>query len=390
MNLDQVKEIAAAVLYEGYLLYPYRRSALKNRQRWTFGVLYPREFSATSGGTEPWTMRTECLVQGRDETRVEITVGFLQLLQRGVVQTAANAGAEPRVATDGAAWSPATRVADQSWEEGVEREVRLSPHTLRELVAAPRRVAIAVDAASLLERDGDAPGTLLAHARQALAGAVTVAATPVDAAHPGVFKLSVLIENTTPLDDAVVARHDAALPHSFVSTHTILRVRDGAFVSLLEPPDALQGAAANCHNERTWPVLVGDAGDRDTLLSSPIILYDYPQIAPESPGALFDGTEIDEILTLRILALSDAEKAEIRQGDARARDILERTESLSAEQMWKLHGVIRDLSPGPSPTWGGEAEGAGGQSVAPTDGRSGEAEGAGGQPMAPMEHGGHG
>jgi len=91
----------------------------------------------------------------------------------------------------------------------------------------------------------------------------------------------------------------------------------------------------------TWPVLVGEPGQRDTMLSSPIILYDYPQIAPESPGALFDGTEIDEILSLRILTLTDQEKLEMANGDERARQILERTESMPPEQFLKMHGVLR-------------------------------------------------
>ena len=76
------------------------------------------------------------------------------------------------------------------------------------------------------------------------------------------------------------------------------------------------------------------------MLSSPIILYDYPQIAAESPGDLFDSTEIDEILSLRIMTLSDEEKAEIRAGDEQARRILERTESLPPEQFMKLHGAL--------------------------------------------------
>ena len=107
----------------------------------------------------------------------------------------------------------------------------------------------------------------------------------------------------------------------------------------------LKTIAQECHNLRTWPVLVGNEGEYDTMLSSPIILYDYPQIAPESPGSLFDGTEIDEILTLRIMTLTDEEKEEMRQGDERAREILERTEALSPEQFMKLHGVIRSLRP---------------------------------------------
>ena len=95
----------------------------------------------------------------------------------------------------------------------------------------------------------------------------------------------------------------------------------------------------------TWPVLAGETGDRDTVLSSPIILYDYPQIAPESPGDLFDGAEIDEILSLRILTLTDEEKLAMSRSDQRARDILARTEALPPEHFMKLHGALRALHP---------------------------------------------
>ena len=81
------------------------------------------------------------------------------------------------------------------------------------------------------------------------------------------------------------------------------------------------------------------------MLSSPIILYDYPQIAPESPGDLFDATEIDEILTLRILTLTEDEKRAMSDVDDRARALLERTESLAREQLMGLHGTIRGLRP---------------------------------------------
>jgi len=79
------------------------------------------------------------------------------------------------------------------------------------------------------------------------------------------------------------------------------------------------------------------------MLSSPIILYDYPAIAPESPGDLFDGLEIDEILTLRVMAMSDAEKIEMRQVDEQARRILERTENMSTDHLLKMHGVMRSV-----------------------------------------------
>jgi hypothetical protein len=119
------------------------------------------------------------------------------------------------------------------------------------------------------------------------------------------------------------------------ATHVILGVASGAFVSLVDPPAELAALAATCENRGTWPVLVG-AGS-DVVLSSPIILEERPAIAPESPGDLFDATEIDEILTLRILTLTDAEKQAMR-ADPRARALLERTESLSAHDLMKLHG----------------------------------------------------
>ncbi len=187
----------------------------------------------------------------------------------------------------------------------------------------------------------NATATEIIREQQAVSGAFILAAEQVDT---NIFKLSVQIENTTPGTDTLTNKRDVVLFQSFVSTHTILRVRQGSFISLLEPPEASQTFVKECQNLRTWPVLVGNEGERNTLLSSPIILYDYPQIAPESPGALFDGSEIDEILSLRILTLSDEEKEQMRQ-DERTREILERTEALTPEQFMKMHGIIRDLRP---------------------------------------------
>jgi hypothetical protein len=138
----------------------------------------------------------------------------------------------------------------------------------------------------------------------------------------------------------VLDRSQAQL-YALASTHTILGT-DGAFVSLLDPPAALAEAAAACANQGTWPVLVGAPGACDTLLSSPIILYDYPQVAPESPGDLYDATEIDEILSLRILAMADSEKREMAAVDARARALLERTEALTPDQWQAMHGTLRN------------------------------------------------
>jgi hydrogenase maturation protease len=189
--------------------------------------------------------------------------------------------------------------------------------------------------------DGQRAGELVRE-QSALTGELEVSARPVG----DLFRVTVRVRNLTPLEGAAGDR-EAALRHTFVSTHTILHVQGGAFVSLLDPPAACQDHAAACRNVGTFPVLVGEPGQTDTLLSSPIILYDYPRVAPESPGDLFDATEIDEILTLRILTLTDEEKREMCAADKRARALLERTEALAREQLLGLHGAVRSLRPLP-------------------------------------------
>jgi hypothetical protein len=335
MNIEQVKEIANAVLFEGYLLYPYRHSAIKNRQRWTIGVVYPQEYSEENGGIEPCMMQTECLVTGlgNEDTSLDIHVRFLHLLQRSVVQPApSQAQLDPQSTGE---WSLASRLARESYEEGIEREISVIDISLRDLVLNPRVVEIYYPGQRMVE---DA----IVRMQRPIAGSIRLSAEQID---NDLFKFCAQIENLTPATGSLSNRHNEVLLQSFVSTHTILQVHQGEFISLLEPPEALQTVAGQCQNQRTWPVLVGSEGETDALLSSPIILYDYPQIAPESPGSLFDGTEIDEILTLRILTLTDQEKEEMRQGDARAREILERTEALTPEQFMKLHGTIRSMKP---------------------------------------------
>lgn len=340
MKIEQVKEIANAVLYEGYLLYPYRQSAIKNRTRWTFGVVYPREYSEANGGIEPWTMHTECLVQGQaNDIAFDVTVRFLHLLLRTAVKL--EAAQSERVDAHASEWGLAGGLADEPLQEGMVREVSALDVSLSDLLAHPRRVVIEFPAERMVEYPTNESTTEIVREQQSIAGAFILTAEPVDT---NLFKLSVQIENTTPETAAVTSRRDAIMFHSFASTHTILQIHQGAFVSLLEPPDELQAFAKKCQNIRTWPVMVGGEGERDVMLSSPIILYDYPQIAPESPGNLFDSSEIDEILSLRIMTLSDEEKDQMRQDD-RTREILERTEALTPEQFMKMHGTIRQQRP---------------------------------------------
>jgi hypothetical protein len=357
MNFDLVEKIANAVLYEGYILYPYRPSAVKNQQRWNFGALCPRTYSEAQGGTEAWTMQTECLVEGNENTALDVKVRFLHLLTREVCVPNADCGL--RIAD----WDDSkikSSISDsdlsvvaalevngrlfQTWQEATEREVSLPSFNLSETVAVPQRLIFTFPSSREIEplreeSSGQITGIVIRR-QQRVEGTVEVGAERVGAA---LFKITARILNTTQLEDAGQKSRDDALMRSCVSTHTILGVLEGEFVSLLDPPEIAREAAALCRNAGTYPVLVGEEGTRDCMLSSPIILYDYPQIAPESAGELFDGTEIDEILTLRIMTLTDEEKHEMRGADERTRRILERTESLPAEQLMKMHGAMKSL-----------------------------------------------
>jgi hypothetical protein len=331
--VDAVKKIAETVLYEGYILWPYRRSAQKNQQRWTFGGVYPRAYSEARGEDDPWLMQTQCLVSGDGETALDVRVRFLHVTERKVGRKSGEAlefVEELRVG--GELYLP--------WDEATEREIAVGRFKLFELLESPMRVGIDIPGGSreepLADSTGEAVGYLVRSWRT-VCGTVEVEAEPL---REETFRVTARITNTTPWGGE---DRESTLRQTFVSTHTALEVEGGEFVSLMDPPEELRELAEGCENLKTWPVLVGEEGERDMLLSSPIILYDYPQIAPESPGDLFDGGEIDQLLVLNILTLTDEEKEEMRASDPRAREILERTESLSQEELMNLHGAIREF-----------------------------------------------
>jgi hypothetical protein len=158
----------------------------------------------------------------------------------------------------------------------------------------------------------------------------------------GLVRLRLQLENASAWNDPGADR-SVALRHSLVAAHSLLGVDQGVFLSLLDPPEWAKPAAEACRNLHTWPVLIGEEGRRDAMLSSPIILYDHPTIAPESQGDLFDALEIDEILTLRTMALTEAEKREARATDERAAAIIDRVDSMPPELLERLHGAVRYL-----------------------------------------------
>jgi hypothetical protein len=333
MNKKKIDEIARAVLYEGYLLYPYRPS-VKNRQRWTFGGLYPKSYSDRQRGTDPWFSQTECLVSGTQTSGLSVRARFLHLQLRRALPAVPLAQGERQIGSPPA------------WQEAVEREVEFPGDMI---LAAPlsRLQVCKFSFPARREQElirgpqGEIQETIIRE-QEAVAGSVEVSAEQLA---DELFKVSVRVRNETLFEESLAHDRDDALLRSLVSTHTILGVREAAFVSSIDPPECWKHLAATCKNLQSFPVLAGDPAETDAMLAAPIILYDYPQIAPESPGDLFDSTEIDEILTLRILTLTDDEKRAMASVDVRARALLERTESLAKEQLMGLHGTIRGLRP---------------------------------------------
>jgi hypothetical protein len=317
-QMDLARSVADAVLYEGYLLYPYRASARKNQIRWQWGVLVPPTYAAAGHG-EHATSHSECLLELGTDPVLHIRLRFLQLQHRS-----GGDGPVPEF--------------DEAVEHEVDAVLSVAELFTTDLLDTGQVVPITVPGGTETT-DG------VTRQRWPLDGEIRLSAQRLEGPY-GVVRLTVEVVNTAQWSDPEAARH-LALRHSLIAAHTVLAVTDGEFISLIDPPEWAKPAAESCHNERTWPVMVGEVGSRDVVLVSPIILYDYPTIAPESPGDLFDGTEIDEILTLRTMTLTDEEKAEARATDERARKLMDRIDSMPPEMLDKLHGAIRYLGETP-------------------------------------------
>ncbi|MFI6448202.1 hypothetical protein [Kitasatospora sp. NPDC050543] len=333
------RQVADAVLFEGYVLYPYRASAAKNRMRWQFGVLVPPGWGADSG--EHVLQRTECLMEPRVDATLHVELRFLHAQRRTVQRLLPDGGYET---------VPALDLPDRvltPWDEGVEERIQLAV-SVAELAGDGRTLAFTRSAHEESEavRDGAGnPVGRLLRRREEVNGVVRLSAAELPGPY-AVQRLTAVVENTgdwAPQGEGAGADREAALPHSLVSAHLMLGLSSGSFLSMADPPEWARVAAASCENLHTWPVLAGECGRADVVLSSPIILEDHPAIAPESPGALYDALEIDEILALRTAALTDQEKREARGTDDRAAAVIDLADSMPPEVLERLHGAVRTL-----------------------------------------------
>jgi hypothetical protein len=291
-----LKAISKAILYEGYMLYPYRSSALKNqRQGWGFGALLPPAFVEANQAERNY-FESQILAVAKEDAEFCADVRFLQL-----------SNSETKEALVERSVAVCSRLSDLSG--------RCVLSTFDYLAAATdRRV-------------------------------VGIAAAAAEKITPEIFRLTLRVHNCSSCRRGET--RDNALRQALLSTMAMVTLDSGEFVSQLDPPEELRDAAASCRQTGVFPVLAGDPGEQRTIIVSPIILEDFPQIAVESAGDFFDSSEIDEMLTLRLLTLSESEQKEIRCTSAAGTEILSRTEALPPEMIRKLHGIFRSRARSP-------------------------------------------
>ncbi|GAA4574238.1 hypothetical protein [Planotetraspora kaengkrachanensis] len=347
--MEIARRVADAVLYEGYLLYPYRASAAKNRLRWQFGVLVPPGYSVTA---EPSKSVTECLLEAADDDAdIHLRLRFLHIRSRTVEELTVDGGHRtvPELTSGETVYL--------GFDDATEREAE-AVLPLRDLLAEEHSVDVQVagdrTAEPILSPEGEPVGQVVLR-QQPLDARLRVSATRLSGPY-GLVRLHVETRNTSSWDQPGAPREEA-LRRSLIATHLLIGTTRGGFVSLIDPPEWAHPAVDGCRNQHVWPVLIGDPGDRTLMLSSPIILYDYPGIAPESQGDMFDSTEIDEMLHLRAITLTEEEAREAAATDPRAAEILRRAQDLPPELLERLHGVIRYLG-APSPSTAAAGHGA--------------------------------
>jgi hypothetical protein len=339
---QHARKVADAILYEGYLLYPYHQTSQKNQSRFQFGVLMPPAYSAVDP-SEPSASQTECLLECRDDAEIQVTVRFLQLQRRRVYELRPGSDEWREVSSldvDGTEFT--------AWDEAVERDEAIRV-PVTELLTGEVGRSLSITPGETSEDIADSDDRLagrLIRDWTALEGLIRIRAQRV-AGPFGALKLTVRIENHGTPDRVMRDRSDG-LAYAFIAAHSLIWAPGGSFLSMTDPPEWAAPEVAACENVGTWPVLAGPQDCRDLMLSSPVILYDHAEVAPESAGDLFDATEIDEILTLRTLALTDSEKRAARATDPRAAELMDRLDGMPPEMFDKMHGAIRYLRAAPA------------------------------------------
>jgi hypothetical protein len=290
-----LSEITNTLLYEGYSIFPYHRSAIKNQKPIPFGVVYPRSYNSHNPHF-PAEMRSECIVCGSKIFSVHITICFLHLLKTN----------------------------NDGWQT-VERRIETENIITDELLINSQKIPFYFN--------GENENEILP-----IRGEVVIKTEAIENID-NAFKISANVINNSLSADAKNLSRDEALRQSFLSTHIILTATSGEFISSQDPPEKFGAAIAQCKNVGAWPILIGE--ENTTMLCSPIIVYDHPEIHPQSKTDLFDSTEIEEALMLHFAAMSDEEKNNIANSDEKLRAMFNKVSEVTPQEMIGLHGGMK-------------------------------------------------
>jgi hypothetical protein len=341
LNAESILEnITRTLLYEGYALYPYHRSAIKNQKPIPFGVVFPQHYNMYNEHAHS-KMQTQCIVAGSDDLSIKISVRFLHLKRTELFEH------KVLPETGEIDFIPVynLNIDDKSYQAGwqtIERTITAGDLEISQLIKNKKIIPIQFN--KLYEREYVFDESNMVAAKQirgvsVIKGTLVVEAEAVENMQ-NAFRVTVTVINATPVENARQATRDEVLSQSFLSTHTILQTMTGAFISHQNPGEKWEEAISGCRNTNTWPILVDESDT--TLLSSPIILYDYPRIHPQSSGDLFDGTEIEEALLLHVSVLSDDEKQRIAQSDEKLQAMLSKVSRVTPEELINFHSGLKN------------------------------------------------
>ena len=277
---EVLEQLVDSLLWEGYALYPYTPTATKNATPTPFGIVYPPVYAGTLASTYDH-LELRCVLEAPGDALLSAEVRFL--------------------------------APGGDRHQAAERRLGVPGAMVGALASVPARKRASV------ECGGENPP---------LAVELTLEASELG---HGEYEVTLRVANGTLVSSGL--DRAGALSRSLLSTHPIVRVQGGRFLSPLERP---------CRSINTFPVLASPADD--AVLGAAIVLPDHPEIAPESRGGLFDSTEIEEALLLHVQVLSDAEREEIEQHDPAVREMIARAAAATPEEIVALHGrvTVRD------------------------------------------------
>ncbi|MBW8705994.1 hypothetical protein MBT84_40910 [Streptomyces sp. MBT84] len=286
------RQVADAVLFEGSPLHPYRASAARNGLRRQFGVLVPPAWNAD--GDEYDFQHTECLMEPGTGATLAVELRFLRARRPVVQPTRSEGGSQTAPGRGPGGESPAAPAGGT--EERVEAVVAVDRLAEGDGITIPFVRPAGEESEPIRDEDGRVVGHRTFR-HEEIGGVLRLAARRIEGPYR-LMRLTAVVENTsawTPEENGNTDR-DAALRHSLVATHLLIGLSAGSFLSMTEPPEWARGVSAACRNLHTWPVLAGEPGRADVMLSSPVILGDHPVLDPHTRRTALEATDLDAVL----------------------------------------------------------------------------------------------